>query len=164
MGNDNATLKYAIKAGQPYMIVANYEANRDAELVVTYHVQRGDALTTVDVVKRAGATLGAGPEAGFEVKDAVFLGWTEQQPAQGDYLMFDAADPNQMVSKGTIVTRSMELWAVYLPITTGGEGDKADVCEFEHRCRASRPGQSSPRDGEDGRHFAGKADLRGPGG
>ena len=32
--------------------------------------------------------------------------------------MFDAADPNQMVSKGTIVTRSMELWAVYLPITT----------------------------------------------
>lgn len=127
VGNDNATLKYAIKAGQPYMIVANYEANRDAELVVTYHVQRGDAHTTVDVVKRAGATLGAGPEAGFEVKDAVFLGWTEQQPAQGDYLMFDAADPNQMVSKGTIVTRSMELWAVYLPITTGGEGDKADV-------------------------------------
>ena len=127
VGNDNATLKYAIKAGQPYMIVANYEANRDAELVVTYHVQRGDAPTTVDVVKRAGATLGAGPEAGFEVKDAVFLGWTEQQPAQGDYLMFDAADPNQMVSKGTIVTRSMELWAVYLPITTGGEGDKADV-------------------------------------
>ncbi|RNL19779.1 hypothetical protein DMP07_05240 [Slackia faecicanis] len=123
VGNDNATLKYAIKAGQPYMIVANYEANRDAELAVTYHVQRDGAPTTVDVPKKAGSTLGAGPEAGFEVHDAVFLGWTEQQPAQGDYLMLDAADPNQMVTSGTIVARPMELWAVYRPITTGGEGD-----------------------------------------
>lgn len=128
VGNDNATLRYAIKAGQPYVIVANYEANRDAELAVTYHVQREGAPTSVDVVKKAGATLGVGPEAGFEVKGAVFLGWTEQQPTQGDYLMIDSADPGQMVTKGTIVTRPMDLWAVYLPISTGGEGDKdADV-------------------------------------
>ena len=37
VGNDNAKLVYTINAGSHYVIVANYEANRDAELDVKYH-------------------------------------------------------------------------------------------------------------------------------
>lgn len=121
VGNDNATLKYAIKAGQPYMIVANYEANRDAELDVTYHTSVGK---TEVVKKHAGDTLGAGPAPTFVVENAALVGWSEQSPADGaEYLMFDAADPILMVDENTVVQRPMELWPVYRAITAGGEGD-----------------------------------------
>ena len=121
VGNDNATLKYAIKAGQPYMIVANYEANRDAELDVTYHTS---VVQTEVVKKHAGDTLGAGPAPTFVVENAALVGWSEQPPADGaEYLMFDVADPTLMVDENTVVQRPMELWPVYREITTGGEGD-----------------------------------------
>lgn len=121
VGNNNATLKYAIKAGQPYMIVANYEANRDAELDVTYHTTVGQ---TEVVKKHAGDTLGAGPAPTFVVENAALVGWSEQPPAGGaEYLMFDVADPTLMVDENTVVQRPMELWPVYREITTGGEGD-----------------------------------------
>lgn len=121
VGNNNATLKYAIKAGQPYMIVANYEANRDAELDVTYHTSVGQ---TEVVKKHAGDTLGAGPAPTFVVENAALVGWSEQPPAGGaEYLMFDVADPTLMVDENTVVQRPMELWPVYREITTGGEGD-----------------------------------------
>ncbi len=122
VGNDNATLKYAIKAGQPYTIVANYEANRDAELDVTYHTSAGK---TKVVKKNVGDTLGFGPAPEFEVGDAAFFGWTEQQPADGaEYLMLDQADAVKMVDEYTVVQRQMELWPVYRVIATGGEADK----------------------------------------
>lgn len=121
VGNNNATLKYAIKAGQPYMIVANYEANRDAELDVTYHTSVGQ---TEVVKKHAGDTLGAGPAPTFVVENAALVGWSEQPPAGGaEYLMFDVADPTLMVDENTVVQRPMELWPVYREITTGGEDD-----------------------------------------
>lgn len=121
VGNNNATLKYAIKAGQPYVIVANYEANRDAELDVTYHTSVGQ---TEVVKKHAGDTLGAGPAPTFVVENAALVGWSEQPPAGGaEYLMFDVADPTLMVDENTVVQRPMELWPVYREITTGGEGD-----------------------------------------
>lgn len=121
VGNNNATLKYAIKAGQPYMIVANYEANRDAELDVTYHTSVGQ---TEVVKKHAGDTLGAGPAPTFVVENAALVGWSEQPPAGGaEYLMFDVTDPTLMVDENTVVQRPMELWPVYREITTGGEGD-----------------------------------------
>lgn len=121
VGNNNATLKYAIKAGQPYMIVANYETNRDAELDVTYHT----SVEQIEVVKKhAGDTLGAGPAPTFVVENAALVGWSEQPPAGGaEYLMFDVADPTLMVDENTVVQRPMELWPVYREITTGGEGD-----------------------------------------
>ena len=121
VGNNNATLKYAIKAGQPYMIVANYEANRDAELDVTYHTSVGQ---TEVVKKHAGDTLGAGPAPTFVVENAALVGWSEQPPAGGaEHLIFDVADPTLMVDENTVVQRPMELWPVYREITTGGEGD-----------------------------------------
>lgn len=121
VGNNNATLKYAIKAGQPYMIVANYETNRDAELDVTYHT----SVEQIELVKKhAGDTLGAGPAPTFVVENAALVGWSEQPPAGGaEYLMFHVADPTLMVDENTVVQRPMELWPVYREITTGGEDD-----------------------------------------
>lgn len=121
VGNNNATLKYAIKAGQPYMIVANYETNRDAELDVTYHT----SVEQIELVKKhAGDTLGAGPAPTFVVENAALVGWSEQPPAGGaEYLMFGVADPTLMVDENTVVQRPMELWPVYREITTGGEDD-----------------------------------------
>lgn len=121
VGNNNATLKYAIKAGQLYMIVANYETNRDAELDVTYHT----SVEQIELVKKhAGDTLGAGPAPTFVVENAALVGWSEQPPAGGaEYLMFDVADPTLMVDENTVVQRPMELWPVYREITTGGEDD-----------------------------------------
>lgn len=121
VGNNNATLKYAIKAGQPYMIVANYETNRDAELDVTYHT----SVEQIELVKKhAGDTLGAGPAPTFVVENAALVGWSEQPPTGGaEYLMFDVADPTLMVDENTVVQRPMELWPVYREITTGGEDD-----------------------------------------
>ena len=123
VGNDNATLKYSIEAGRPYVIVANYEANRDAELDVTYHTSVG---VTEVVKKHAGDALGKGPAASFDVLNAAFVGWTEQAPAEGvEYLMFDQADAAKMVDEYTVVERPMELWPVYRAI--GTEGDQANV-------------------------------------
>lgn len=127
VGNVNAKLVYTIKAGSHYVIVANYEANRDAELDVTYHVHpSGEAGSATKVVaKKAGEPLGRGPVPEFKVDGAAFVGWTEQQPAKGaEYLMFDAADASKMVDEYTIVEHSMELWPIYRAITTGGEGDQ----------------------------------------
>ena len=121
VGNRNATLKYPIKAGQPYVIVANYEANRDVELDVTYHTSVGK---TEVVKKHAGDALGKAPAVSFDVPNAALAGWTEQKPADGaEYLMFDQADAARMVDEYTAVQRSMELWPVYRAITTGGESD-----------------------------------------
>lgn len=128
VGNDNAKLVYTIKAGSHYVIVANYEANRDAELDVTYHVRpSGEAGSATKVVaKKAGEPLGRGPVPEFKVDGAAFVGWTEQQPAKGaEYLMFDAADAAKMVDEYTIVERPMELWPIYRII--GTEGDQANV-------------------------------------
>lgn len=128
VGNDNAKLVYTIKAGSHYVIVANYEATRDAELDVTYHVRpSGEAGSATKVVaKKAGEQLGRGPVPEFKVDGAAFVGWTEQQPAKGaEYLMFDAADASKMVDEYTIVEHSMELWPIYRII--GTEGDQANV-------------------------------------
>lgn len=128
VGNDNAKLVYTIKAGSHYVIVANYEATRDAELDVTYHVRpSGEAGSATKVVaKKAGEQLGRGPVPEFKVNGAAFVGWTEQQPAKGaEYLMFDAADASKMVDEYTIVEHSMELWPIYRII--GTEGDQANV-------------------------------------
>lgn len=128
VGNVNAKLVYTIKAGSHYVIVANYEANRDAELDVTYHVHpSGEAGSATKVVaKKAGEPLGRGPVPEFKVDGAAFVGWTEQQPAKGaEYLMFDAADASKMVDEYTIVEHSMELWPIYRII--GTEGDQANV-------------------------------------
>ena len=123
VGNDNATLVYTIKAGSHYVIVANYEANRDAELDVTYHTNDG----VTDVVKKhAGDALGKAPAASFDVPNAALVGWTEQQPAgRAEYLMFDQADAAKMVDEYTLVQRPMELWPIYRII--GTEGDQANV-------------------------------------
>lgn len=123
VGNDNATFVYTIKAGSHYVIVANYEANRDAELDVTYHTNDG----VTDVVKKhAGDALGKAPAASFDVPNAALVGWTEQQPADGaEYLMFDQADAAKMVDEYTLVQRPMELWPIYRII--GTEGDQANV-------------------------------------
>ena len=123
VGNDNATFVYTIKAGSHYVIVANYEANRDAELDVTYHTNDG----VTDVVKKhAGDALGKAPAASFGVPNAALVGWTEQQPADGaEYLMFDQADAAKMVDEYTLVQRPMELWPIYRII--GTEGDQANV-------------------------------------
>lgn len=128
VGNDNAKLVYTIKAGSHYVIVANYEATRDAELDVTYHVRpSGEAGSATKVVaKKADEPLGRGPVPEFKVDGAAFVGWTEQQPAKGaEYLMFDAADASKMVDEYTIVEHSMELWPIYRII--GTEGDQANV-------------------------------------
>lgn len=128
VGNDNAKLVYTIKAGSHYVIVANYEATRDAELDVTYHVRpSGEAGSATKVVaKKAGEPLGRGPVPEFKVDGAAFVGWTEQQPAKGaEYLMFDAADASKMVDEYTIVEHSMESWPIYRII--GTEGDQANV-------------------------------------
>lgn len=128
VGNDNAKLVYTIKAGSHYVIVANYEATRDAELDVTYRVRpSGEAGSATKVVaKKAGEPLGRGPVPEFKVDGAAFVGWTEQQPAKGaEYLMFDAADASKMVDEYTIVEHSMELWPIYRII--GTEGDQANV-------------------------------------
>lgn len=128
VGNDNAKLVYTIKAGSHYVIVANYEATRDAELDVTYHVRpSGEAGSATKVVaKKAGEPLGRGPVPEFKVDGAAFVGWTEQQPAKGaEYLMFDAVDASKMVDEYTIVEHSMELWPIYRII--GTEGDQANV-------------------------------------
>lgn len=128
VGNDNAKLVYTIKAGSHYVIVANYEATRDAELDVTYHVRpSGEAGSATKVVaKKAGEPLGRGPVPEFKVDGAAFVGWTEQQPAKGaEYLMFDAADASKMVDEYTIVEHSMELRPIYRII--GTEGDQANV-------------------------------------
>lgn len=123
VGNDNATLVYTIKAGSHYVIVANYEANRDAELDVTYHTSVGK---TEIVKKHAGDALGKAPAASFDVPNAALVGWAEQKPAVGaEYLMFDQADAAKMVDEYTVVQRPMELWPVYRAI--GTEGDQANV-------------------------------------
>ena len=123
VSNGNTTLKYPIKAGQPYVIVANYEANRDAELDVTYHTSVGE---TEVVKKHAGDALGKAPAVSFDVPNAALVGWTEQKPAVGaEYLMFDQADAAKMVDEYTVVQRPMELWPVYRAI--GTEGDQANV-------------------------------------
>ena len=124
VGNDNAKLVYTINAGSHYVIVANYEANRDAELDVTYHTNVGGVT---DVVKKhAGDALGKAPAVSFDVPNAALVGWTEQQPADGaEYLMFDQADAAKMVDEYTLVQRPMELWPIYRII--GTEGDQANV-------------------------------------
>lgn len=123
VSNGNATLKYPIKAGQPYVIVANYEANRDAELDVAYHTSVGK---TEVVKKHAGDALGKAPAVSFDVPNAALVGWAEQKPAVGaEYLMFDQADAAKMVDEYTVVQRPMELWPVYRAI--GTEGDQANV-------------------------------------
>lgn len=127
VSNDNAKLVYTIEAGSHYVFVANYEANAATQLNVTYHVRPSDGADsgTKVVAKTAGDPLGRGPAPEFKVNDAAFVGWTEQQPADGaGYLMFDAADAAKMVDEYTIVERPMELWPVYRVVTTGGEGDK----------------------------------------
>ncbi len=123
VGNDNAKLVYTIKAGSHYVLVANYEANRDAELDVRYHTSVGK---TEIVKKHAGDALGKAPAASFDVPNAALVGWTEQQPAdRAEYLMFDQADATKMVDEYTLVQRPMELWPVYRAI--GTEGDQANV-------------------------------------
>lgn len=124
VGNDNAKLVYTINAGSHYVIVANYEANRDAELDVTYHTNVGGVT---DVVKKhAGDALGKAPAVSFDVPNAALVGWTEQQPADGaEYLMFDQADAAKMVDEYTLVQHPMELWPIYRII--GTEGDQANV-------------------------------------
>ena len=125
--NDNPKLVYTIEAGSHYVFVANYEANAATQLNVTYHVRPSDGADsgTKVVAKTAGDPLGRGPAPEFKVNDAAFVGWAEQQPADGaGYLMFDAADAAKMVDEYTIVERPMELWPVYRVVTTGGEGDK----------------------------------------
>lgn len=127
VSNDNAKLVYTIEASSHYVFVANYEANAATQLNVTYHVRPSDGADsgTKVVAKTAGDPLGRGPAPEFKVNDAAFVGWTEQQPADGaGYLMFDAADATKMVDEYTIVERPMELWPVYRVVTTGGEGDK----------------------------------------
>ena len=125
--NDNPKLVYTIKAGSHYVFMANYEANAATQLNVTYHVRPSDGADsgTKVVAKTAGDPLGRGPAPELKVNDAAFVGWTEQQPADGaGYLMFDAADAAKMVDEYTIVERPMELWPVYRVVTTGGEGDR----------------------------------------
>lgn len=126
VGNDNAKLVYTIKAGSHYVFVANYEANAATQLDVTYHVRpSGGADPAIEVVaKTAGDPLGRGPVPEFSVNDAAFVGWSEQAPDTGEYLMFDKADATKMVDEYTIVERPMELWPVYRVVTTGGETDK----------------------------------------
>lgn len=123
VGNDNAKLVYTIKAGSHYVLVANYEANRDVELDVTYHTSVGK---TEVVKKHAGDALGKAPAVSFDVPNAALVGWTEQKPADSaEYLMFDQADAAKMVDEYTVVQRPMELWPVYRAI--GTEGDQANV-------------------------------------
>lgn len=125
--NDNPKLVYTIEAGSHYVFVANYEANAATQLDVKYHVRPSSgADPAIEVVaKTAGNPLGRGPMPEFNVADAAFVGWSEQQPADSaGYLMFDKADAAKMVDEYTIVERPMELWPVYRTVTTGGEVDK----------------------------------------
>ncbi|MDO5042920.1 MAG: hypothetical protein Q4D92_05350 [Slackia sp.] len=126
VSNGNATLKYTINAGSHYVFVANYKA-KDVELDVTYHT---DAGVTEVVKKKAGDALGKAPAAMFQAKDdalknAAFVGWTEQKPESGEYLMFNPDAAPAMVDEYTVVERPMELWPVYRVV--GTEGDAANV-------------------------------------
>lgn len=126
VSNGNATLKYTIKAGSHYMFVANYKA-KDVELDVTYHVRQsgGENPPTEIVKKKAGDALGKAPAAMFQVENAAFIGWTEQKPEPGEYLMFNPDAAPAMVDEYTVVERPMELWPVYRVV--GTEGDAANV-------------------------------------
>lgn len=129
VSNANPRLSYNITAGTKHVIVANYRAKADANLSVVYHVRPSDEPdSTVTVEKKNGELLGRAPAAGFEVKDSVLVGWSEQQPADGsDYLMFDKGNPVVMVDELMVVERSMELWPVYRTVTIGDKDDKVDV-------------------------------------
>lgn len=126
VSNTNPRLSYNIIAGAKHVIVANYRAKVDANLSVVYHVRHSsEPDSTVTVERKNGDLLGRAPAAGFEVKDSVLVGWSEQQPADGfDYLMFDKGNPVLMVDELTVVERSMELWPVYRTVTIGDKDDE----------------------------------------
>lgn len=129
VSNENSKLSYNIIAGTRYVIVANYRAKTDAELIVVYHVRpSSDAVPTVEVKKVPGDLLGRAPLAEFAPQNAVLVGWTQEKPAPGkEYVMFDTADPSKMVDEVTVVEHSMELWPVYRVVTTGEADSNADV-------------------------------------
>lgn len=115
VGNTNASLTYSINPGQPYVVVANYEAKSAASLSVTYHVKPSTEQDSTTVyTKTYGDMLGKGPQpqfAGTDLDNAIFAGWTETMPATGDYHV--GTDNLTLASENDVVYKSMELWPVY---------------------------------------------------
>jgi hypothetical protein len=103
--DENGAVTYEIEAGPTYTFVANYEP-----LVVIYHT---NANITEVVVRNRGDILGEAPESA-NVEGAVFVGWTERKPESGWYHI--SADGIGLVDENRMVTKSMELWPVYLKV------------------------------------------------
>lgn len=135
VGNTNASLTYNINPGQPYVVVANYEAKSAASLSVTYHVSDSDPKTTV-YAKTYGDMLGKGPQpqfAGANLDSAIFAGWTETMPATGDYHV--GTDNLTLASENDVVYKSMELWPVYraVNVTANSNIDNEGSVTTDHR-------------------------------
>lgn len=115
-GASDHEFSYGVQPGERYVFVANYEP-----LAVAYHTSED---TTRTVVRNSGDLLGPAPagEPTFDMEaiDAaagsrtVFLGWTEQAPAEGgEYVLLDEERSVELVNKGAVVQHAMELFAVY---------------------------------------------------
>lgn len=116
VSNENASLVYAVEPGYSYTFVANY-----APLAVLYHTAEGK---TDVVIRNEGDMLGKAPEGApaFDAGaidaalqgSAVFMGWTEQKPAQGEeWLAWPADGAVDFVDEHTTVKHAMELFPVY---------------------------------------------------
>lgn len=135
VSNANASLTYNINPGQPYVVVANYEAKAAASLSVTYHVSADDPKTMV-YTKTYGDVLGKGPQPQFmgaDLDSAIFAGWTETMPATGDYHI--DTDNLTLASENDVVYKSMELWPVYraIKVTVNSNIDNTDSVTTDHR-------------------------------
>lgn len=116
VSNEHAVLTYKIAPGYTYTFVANYEP-----LAVVYHVAEGKTAT---VVRNQGDPLGKAPEGvpAFDMNAvdaavggrAVFVGWTEQRPADGaEYALWAADGTPALTDEHDAVEHAMELFAVY---------------------------------------------------
>lgn len=135
VSNTNANITYNINPGQPYVVVANYEARSAASLSVTYHVSASDPKTTV-YTKTYGDMLGKGPQpqfAGTDLDNAIFAGWTETMPITGDYHI--GTDNLTLASENDVVYKSMELWPVYraVNVTAVSNIDAVHTDPDDHR-------------------------------
>ena len=119
--DENGAVSYRLEAGPTYTFVANYEP-----LVVIYHTAT-DAIEVV--VRNKGEVLGKAPEEAG-VSGLVLVGWAENKPESGWY--HTSAEGITLVNENTMVTKSLELWPVYLPVTLKVDSN-IDTMRTDHR-------------------------------
>lgn len=121
-----------VDLGQTYKYIAYYEP-----LTVVYHVKDGNDASSLEVVTR-NTNQRLGTFDGLQYKEAVpsegsngigvdngwysFVGWTTEQPNVTEhnyYLLSDYSniDSIPMIQPSYVVTKSIELYPVYAPIT-----------------------------------------------